>query len=239
MITIGIVDDEENARRVVLKYLERYCDDFDVLFEATQFQETIDLTIENQPDLLFLDINLLDGSGIDVAQELKDKTKTIIVFTTAYNEYAIQALKLKAFDYLLKPIDVEEFQEMIQNVVAEIKNQKIKLAEEAPSKISISTLNGTQLIDKNSITLIKAEGSYCEICLNNGKSITVSKPLKYMEQQIENHPKFLKIHKSYIINSDYVDSLDRVNNEVVLMNFIKLPISRSNIKTVFSIFQNK
>ena len=234
MITIGIIDDEENARRVISKYLERYCEDYDVLFETMQFQESIDAILEHQPDLIFLDINLLDGSGIEVAQQIQGKSEAKIIFTTAYNEFAIQALKLKAFDYLLKPIDVDEFKESIAKVTEEINTLKKKASEN--SKLSISTISGTQLIDKCSIAHFNADGSYTEIILTNGKSITASKSLKFFENQIEHHSKFMKIHKSTIINVDHVIGLDRTENNVIMINDVKLSIARANIKSVFAFF---
>ena len=234
MVTIGIIDDEENARRVISKYLERYCDDYDVLFETMQLQESIDAVLEHQPDLIFLDINLLDGSGIDVAQKISGKTDTKIIFTTAYNEFAIQALKLKAFDYLLKPIDEDEFKESLRQVTQNI--NEVKQAKAENSKLSITTISGTQLIDKSSISHFNADGSYTEIILINGKSITASKSLKFFENQIEHHSKFLKIHKSTIINVNHVIALDRIENNVIMSNDVKLSIARSNIKDVFSYF---
>ena len=239
MIRIGIVDDEENARRVISKYLERYCESYEIVFQAEEFQESIDLVLKHKPDLLFLDIHILNGSGIDVATFLKDKSTTKIIFTTAYNEYAIKALKLKAFDYILKPIDVEEFIDSSNRAFDEIKKEKEIETKLAPSKISITTIAVTQLIDNNNVFLIKAEGSYCEIQLKEGKSITVSKPLKYIEIQIEKSDVFIKIHKSYIINVESIQSLDRLTNEVILKDGNKLPISRSNIKHVFAHFQPK
>ncbi len=237
MIKIGVVDDEENARRVVLKYLERHCEDYQIVFEATEYQETVDLTLKHKPDLLFLDIHLLEGTGIEVAEELQGKTKAKIIFTTAYNEYAINALRLRAFDYLMKPLDTEEFIDSLIRVTDEIKKEKAQSSVQ--STITITTLSGTQLIEKNTILYIKAEAAYCSIQLFNGKAITVSKPLKYIEQKVEHSPDYLKIHKSYIVNHEFVHALDRTTHEVVLKNGEKLPISRSNIKTVFGYFNPK
>lgn len=237
MIRIGVVDDEENARRVVLKYLERHCENYQIIFEATDYQEAVDYTLQLKPDLLFLDVHLLDGTGIEVAQEIKDKSKAKIIFTTAYNEYAINALRLRAFDYLLKPLDTEEFIDSLKRVVVEIMKEKSQIP--ITTTIAITTLSGTQLIEKNTILYVKAEASYCNIQMANGKTITVSKPLKYIEQQVENCPSFTKIHKSFIVNRDFVKSLDRTTHEVILKNEEKLPISRSNIKSVFEAFTPK
>ncbi len=237
MISIGIVDDEENARRIIRKYLERYCEErYEIVFETISYQETIDACIKFNPNILFLDIHLLDGSGIDVAQYLKDNSNTSkIIFTTAYNEYAISALKLKAFDYLLKPIDVEEFQESLTNIISEIKESD----ENKPSKISVTTLSGISLIDLNSIEYIKADASYCTIQITDNKPLTISKPLKHIEAQIDKNPIFIKIHKSYLVNTKFVKALDRITNEIILNDDSRLPISRSNLKTIFDYFKNK
>ena len=237
MIRIGVVDDEENARRVILKYLERYCEGYQVVFQATDYQDTVDYTLKYEPDILFLDIHLLEGNGIEVAQELMGKSQAKIIFTTAYNEYAINALRLKAFDYLLKPIDVEEFQDSLKRAISEVESDKMNRVQS--SKISISTLSGTQLIEKNEILFMRADASYCTMLLISGKSITVSKPLKYFEKLVEKDTTFLKIHKSYITNVDCVKLLDRNTSELVLCNGDRLPISRSNLKLVFQFFQGK
>ena len=121
----------------------------------------------------------------------------------------------------------------------EIKTEKKIETKLAPRKISVTTIAGTQLIDNDKVLIIKAEGSYCEIQLKEGKSITISKPLKFIEIQIEKSDMFIKIHKSYIINIENIQSLDRITNEVLLKDGTKLPISRSNIKNVFARFQPK
>jgi two-component system LytT family response regulator len=239
MIRIGIVDDEENARRIIVKYLERYCEEkYSIVFESTSYQETIDAIIKFKPDVLYLDINLLDGSGIDIAQYLKDiNISTKIIFTTAYNEYAIIALKLKAFDYILKPIDSDEFKDSLSNIILELKDRNDQTT--IPLKISVSTLSGISLIDLNSIEYVKADASYCTIQITNDKPLTISKPLKHIENQIEKNPIFIKIHKSYLVNRNFVKSLDRATNEIVLIDGARLPISRNNLKMVFNFFKKK
>jgi two-component system, LytTR family, response regulator len=235
MIRIGVVDDEENARRVVLKYLERHCPAYTIVFEASDYQETVDLTLKHEPDLLFLDIHLLEGTGIEVAQELKGKTKAKIIFTTAYNEYAINALRLQAFDYLLKPLDAAEFIDALARVQQIIDTEKS--LDSKTCTIRFTTLQGIELLDCKKVLFIKAEASYCSIHTEDGKSVLISKPLKFVEQQIEKNPSFLKIHKSYIANSNFIQSIDRGNQEVVLMDGSKLPISRSKMKEVLTAFK--
>lgn len=238
MIKIGIIDDEENARRVIRKYLERYTkENFNIVFEASSFDSTIDLTFKTKPDILFLDIHLLDGSGIEIVKILNEKSyHPTIIFTTAYDQYAISALKLKVFDYLLKPIDNEEFNETLEKVIEHVKNQTA--SNLIKSKIAIRTLYETQLIETKNIVFIKAESSYCTIHTHDNKSITISKPLKYLENELSNDALFLKIHKSFIINVNYVQSLDRILNHVILSDGNRLPISRNNIKLVFNYFNN-
>lgn len=238
-ISIGIVDDEENARRVIRKYLERYFDDYTVLFESEDFQDAIDMCLKHRPDILFLDIHLLDGSGLDIARVLREEGCTAkIIFSTAYHEYAIQAIKLQAKDYILKPVDPDEFKDAVQRVFDEVCESKKNQGEEA-TKIAISTLSGTQLIEQDDVLYAKADGSYCEIHLKNGKSLTISRPLKFIEQQVESNSNFLKIHKSFLINMKWVEFLDRTNNEITLLTKVKLPIARSNMKMVFQAFQKR
>ena len=95
------------------------------------------------------------------------------------------------------------------------------------------------MIDLNSIEYVKADASYCTIQITNDKPLTISKPLKHIENQIEKNPIFIKIHKSYLVNTNFVKSLDRATNEIVLIDGARLPISRNNLKMVFNFFKKK
>lgn len=236
MIKIGIIDDEASARKIITKFLERCCENYEIVFEATNFKETTEKTLEFQPDILFLDIHLTNSSGIEAALFLKNKSNTKIIFTTADNEYVLKAFKLNIFDYLLKPLNLEEFSDSIKRVIEEIEIEKSQKKLNASTTISQSLI-GNQMVNNDAISFIKAEGSYCEIQLKNGKILTLSKPLKHIEVKIEKSSLFLKTHKSFIVNTDNVNSLDRSKKELILKDGKKIPISRRCLKMVFDFFQ--
>jgi two-component system, LytTR family, response regulator len=239
MIKIGICDDEPDARRVVLKYIERYFElfpkeEYSILFNVAGYGEALELTLQHQPDILFLDIHLKDGNGIDMAKEMEGKSKTKIIFTTAFNEYAIEALRLRAFDYLMKPLDTEEFNAAMTKILPEIRNQKMQRTGSA--KISVTTLSGIELIEADKIIYFQAQTAYCKIYIIDKPAIVISKPLSFIEKQIQDNNSFLKIHRSFIVNVRHVQFLNRKKNELVLKNGIGLPIARANLKKVFDHF---
>lgn len=238
MMKIGICDDEQDARRVVRKYIERYFELFPnesrpVIFEMANYREALESTLLHQPDILFLDIHLKDGSGIDMARELAGRSKTKIIFTTAYSNYAIEALRLRAFDYLLKPLDTEEFNEAVAKVLPEIRDQKQKTAS---VKISVTTMSGVDLIETSKIAYLQAQTAYCKIWIIGKSPMIISKPLSFIEKQVRDDSSFIKIHRSFIVNASYVQFLDRKKNELVLINGVNLPIARASLKKIFDYF---
>lgn len=238
MLKIGIVDDEENAKRVIKKYIERSIDNYEIVFEASEYQNAIDLSLLHEPDILLLDIHLSNGSGIEIAKILKDKINSKIIFTTADRQHVLKAIKVSAFDYLLKPIDSDEMKESLERAILEIEEDNLKKTINS-EEISFQTSDGIKKLVSNSISFIKAEGSYCEVNLKNGEVVTISKPLKFIEDQIENNADFLKTHRGYIVNTDNVETLDRNTNELILEDGVKVPISRRCLKMVFDFFQPK
>lgn len=116
MVKIGIVDDEVNAIRVILKYLDRLDLDYKVVFEAGTFQEMMHLSLEHKPDILFLDIHLLDYSGFEAAKLIKEISVIDIIFITAYDQEPILTIEDKKYNCLLKPIDYTEFKKAVVQV---------------------------------------------------------------------------------------------------------------------------
>ena len=230
MLKIGIIEDEENARRVIKKYLDRSVDNYEIVFEASEYQNAIDLSLEFKPDIILLDIHLNGQSGIEIAKFLKNKINSKIIFTTADRKYVLKAIKVNVFDYLLKPIDSDELKETISRAMAEIEKDKLKTSIKT-NEITSQIFEKVKVLDSNTISYIKAEGSYSEIKLKNGEIVTIKKSIEYIGTQIENNTE--------LKNSNTDETVDKNNNELILEDNVKIPNIKKYFKMVIDFFQPK
>lgn len=205
-----IVDDEPKSVLLLKKYLGPYSHLISIVGTAHDADEAFVSIKQNEPNLVFLDISMPGSSGLDLLNRFASKNFEVI-FTTAHEQYAIEAFNRSAIHYLLKPIDLLQLDEAINRSVAKISSDlpdKIPLDKR---KIMIYTQNGYELIEEKNIIRCEASGAYTEIFLNNKRVITSSQNLKSFEQQLESNT-FLRIHKSHIINLDEVQSFTRGKN---------------------------
>lgn len=227
-ITAIIVDDAAQARRLLRLMLAEHCPQVDLLGDAANATEAMQLVVDKNPDLVFLDIEMPGKSGLQVVEELhKACAPCDIVFTTAYNKYALQAFRLSAVDYLLKPIDETQLVEAVQKVgqrkEAQRSNQRLEqllqnLKAETPTTLSIPIVNGYEYVKLPEIVSIKADGSYVTITTVGGQSITVSKNLKYFDLALEGAPQFVRVHRSYLINLQQMKRFERSGRGTIIMN---------------------
>jgi two-component system LytT family response regulator len=236
MIKTIIVDDENNASEFLEKMLHRY---FPNKFYVCGLFETVDDTITGietyQPDLVFLDIQMPNKNGFELFKEIKEINFEVI-FTTAHSEYAIEAIKRSALDYLLKPINYidllgavtryenkskKESQQKQFNVLLE----NIDTGDVAHKKMAISTDTGIEFVKYNSIIFLEAQNNYTKINLIDGTSIIASKTLKYFEELLPSEL-FFRIHKTYLVNMNFVKRFFKIDDFLVeLTTGTKLPIS--------------
>jgi two-component system LytT family response regulator len=236
MIKTIIVDDENNASEFLEKMLHRY---FPNKFYVCSLCESIDdaiIAIENyQPDLVFLDIQMPNKNGFELFKEIKEINFEVI-FTTAHSEYAIEAIKRSALDYLLKPLNYidllgaitryenkskKESQQKQFNVLLE----NIDTGDVAHKKMAISTDTGIEFVKYNAIIYLEAQNNYTRINLINGSAILASKTLKSFEESLPVEL-FFRIHKSYLINMNFVKRFFKIDDFLVELNTgQKLPIS--------------
>lgn len=223
-----IIDDSPQARKLLLMMLEEHSRDLEVIAEAEQATQGLDLIKKHHPDVIFLDIEMPGKSGIQLAEQLLNENITpAIIFTTAYNDYALKAFRLSAIDYLLKPINENHLQEAIEK----IKKLHPKTEEEKklktfidnynttlPKTLSIPITSGYQFLKIDAILYIKADGSYTHIYIDKEKSITISKNLKYFETALDGHPQFIRVHRSYLINLQLMKKFDKQNRGEIIMN---------------------
>lgn len=236
MIKTVIIDDENSASEFLEKMLQRY---FPNKFYVCSLCESIDdavIAIETyQPDLVFLDIQMPNKNGFELFKEVKEINFEVI-FTTAHSEYAIEAIKRSALDYLLKPINYidllgavtryenkskKESQQKQFNVLLE----NIDTGEVAHKKLAISTETGIEFVKFNSIVYLEAQNNYTKINMLDGRSIIASKTLKSFDELLPSEL-FFRIHKSYLINMNFVKRFFKIDDFLVeLTTGEKLPLS--------------
>jgi two-component system, LytTR family, response regulator len=235
MITAIIIDDEAKGRLALREKLSAYCPQIKVLAEAANGAEALLLIQHHQPQLVFLDIEMPRMNGFEMLNELPEKNFHII-FTTAYDQYAIKAIKYAAFDYLLKPIDIEELRTAVSKLDNTKTNQTKKQVEllrenmQEPkkqlNKLAIPTLEGLLFYDIGDIVHLEANSNYTNIYLANKTKITASKTLKELEELLPENI-FFRTHHSYLINLNYIKRYIKGDGgQIELQNGIYVDVSR-------------
>jgi two-component system LytT family response regulator len=231
-----IIDDENKSRENLAILLNDFCQEVEVIDMAATLQESVVKIKKHSPDLLFLDIQLETYTGFDVLNVVNDVNFDVI-FTTAYSDYAIQAIRWAALDYLMKPINITELKKAVQkaysrkndlSVQPRLKSlmQQLKSEEEGKTKITLSTSEGLKFIRVAEILYMKAEGSYTYVFLKDSKKYLVTKNLKEFETQLS-HNNFFRIHHAYLINIDQVDIyIKGEGGQVVMTNGDQLDVSK-------------
>ncbi len=201
-----IIEDEKMARTLLASMLEEFCKEVDVLDSCPDLPSGIKAIRKHKPDIVFLDIEMPGYSGLEILDFFdENEIDFSIIFTTAYNQYALQAFRLSAVDYLLKPIEPVDLEKAIERFKKNgtKKNYQIlrdNLNVNAPQKLAVHTVSSVKFIETNQILFLKAEGAYTEITLIGGKVITASKGLKKYEEILMENRNFFRCHKSFIVN---------------------------------------
>jgi two-component system LytT family response regulator len=236
MVRVLIIDDEVKARNILRHYLEQNVVHPMEIREAESADVALSMLDEYNPEIVFLDVEMPGKSGFDFLAEVKSPSFNII-FTTAFNQYAIQAIRFSALDYLLKPIDPEELSAAVQrHLDAEASRQSQKelyqnlmqnLAKPEPSefKIAIKSTDGTHFFLLKDIIRMEADSSYTHIFLTNGKKFTASKTLKYMEEMLDGH-EFMRTHKSHLINTKYLKQVSADHSIATMSDGSQVEVSR-------------
>lgn len=238
MLKAVIVDDEQNGREILQLLVEQHCSNVSVMDSVATIKSAIKSIVKHKPDLVFLDIELDNGYGFDILSNTKVREQNFkVIFTTAYEQYAIKAIKNKALDYLLKPIDSNELKEAVAKVTTQIQYNIDELAHalkssfKQTSKLKLVNREGFGLVDVQSIIYCKSEANYTRFYFKNSKSILTSKTLKTYQPQLEQN-NFLRIHKSHIINLNEVKKYLQGNGgQVIMSNDEALSVSK-DFKTV-------
>ena len=230
-----LIDDELNSLQNLQQKLEGFCPDVTIVAVSQKPEEGISLIRQHQPDVVFLDIEMPRMSGFRMLGELGEYDFDII-FTTAYNHYSIDAIRISAFDYLVKPIGIEDLQQAVERLSKSLNRQtkeKIDILKKSLSdnrsqedKIAISTSEGIEFIPIKNIIHIESRSNYSKIFLTDNKSITVTKILKDFEEMLLPY-NFYRVHNSHLINLNYIQKYVRSQGgHVQLQDGTLIDISR-------------
>jgi two-component system, LytTR family, response regulator len=232
-----VIDDEIRSRDTLTGLLKKYCqEDVDIVAEADGYTTGLVAIRDHKPDVVFLDIQMPDGSGFKLLEDLEEISFEI-VFTTAYDQYAIKAIRYSALDYLLKPIVPAE----LRNAVAKVKQKKsdgtinkhirvlienMKEKNAASKRIILSTSEGMHVIDIRDIIRCESDDYYTRFFIKDRKTIMVSKTLKENEELLSEFG-FIRPHKSHLVNVRYIKSFIKVDGGyILLLDGTTVPVSR-------------
>lgn len=230
-----IVDDERHARENLSGMLAEYCPDIKVIGEAADPVTAEKLIIDLNPDLLFLDIRLSSSTGFDLLAKIERRNFGVI-FVTAYDNYAIKAIKFSAVDYIMKPIDPAELKMAVKKYARklEVDKKSVQLEllienlskERAFNRLGVHTEDRVEMLVVKRIIRMQGESNYTKIFLDNGKAILVSKTLVEFEDLL-NDLGFLRVHKTHLVNVFHIKSLKRNGDiKLVLLDGSIIPVSR-------------
>lgn len=203
-----IVDDEARSRRLLKTLCEEYCDGLEIVGLAESVSEAKELIRETPPDVVFLDIRMPMESGFELLKYYNNDFSFEVIFTTAYDEYALEAFQFSAIDYLLKPIDIDELIKAVNRVRAlrgaapqpeKFVFLQELLASQKIEKIALTTTDGFTFVDYKDIVRCEAESNYTTIVLADNSTHLITKTLKHFEDLLLKKG-FFRIHKSHLVN---------------------------------------
>lgn len=248
MNTAIIVEDEENVRQLLVHYAEKYCG-LKILATAENVDKAYLAVLENNPDIVFLDISLPGQNGFELLNKIKPINFEII-FVTAFNEYALQALKISAVDYLLKPVDIAELKEAVFKAQERIKAKKhtqnleillenLQQSSQAPRKLAIPDGHGFVYEDIANVIRLKAHGRYTEIFLTQNRKYLVTKNLGEFDEMLAGS-NFVRVHHSHLVNPIHIANYDKSNGGFLNMSdgsYIEVSKrKKDNLKNLMGMF---
>jgi len=248
MIKVVIVDDDPGNRTLNRRLLNEYFPGISVVAEADSVNTAIAALKKHKPDLVLLDIEIKGGSGFQVLQQLKPYSFKV-VFITAFDNFAIKAIKFSAMDYILKPVNEVEFQQAIQNVLhsidstENIRKQNDYLLEYYKKetqlgKIILRTNDAIHVVDMTDIMYCRSDNTYTSFHLQSDEVILVSKNLKEYVDLLKDYG-FFRPHQSYLVNLNFVKKVDKGDGGfLVLKNGKEIPVSSRQKKRIIELLEN-
>jgi len=238
MITALIIDDIEKARIALRSDLENYCPSVTILGEADGVESGIAAIQKYCPELIFLDIKMTDGTGFDLIEKIKKTEAGLsfkIIFTTAYDEYAIKAFKFSALDYLLKPVDPDDLVQAIGKVKESKKSsdlkdnldvllENMKRMQGGAKRIALNSIDKVQIVNVDDIVRCESQRNYTLFYLADHKQILVTKTLKDFEEMLEDFG-FIRVHHSHLINLKYLKEYIKTESYAIMSDESHVPVS--------------
>lgn len=228
-----IIDDEKLAGENLKLLLRKYCNEITSITTINNVVPAIDFLKKTPPDILFLDIHLNETDGFKLLNAIKDRSFHIVM-VSADDSYGLKAIKEEVVDYILKPIDIIDLKQAVSKVYSKFSDKK----DHNTNKIVVPTQNGNRLISPDEIMRVEAQSNYSKIYCSDNTSILVSKPLKTINEMLNNET-FFRLHKSHLVKLTAIKSYSRSNLEVVLNDNTVLPLSRRNVSDFLNKIQDK
>ena len=236
MLRTVIVDDEINSSESLNTLLTKYCSGVEVVAIANGVEDGLHTIRQFNPDLVMLDIQMQDGTGFDLLKRIENPEFQLI-FTTAFDEYAIKAFKFSAIDYLLKPIELEELEAAVERAKA-LQSSRMEKGSHEPliknllaydrsnPRITISTEQALEILPVKDIVRLESDGNYTHFHLIDDRKIVASKHLKHYDEMMIGQ-NFMRVHKSHIINLNYVTRyIKSEGGSIQMANGHEVPLSR-------------
>lgn len=241
MLKAILVDDELNSLQNLQLKIQEYCPSLRIVAQTQRPEDALGLIRQHKPDVIFLDIEMPRMSGFKMLEQMDDIDFEII-FITAYNHYAINAIRISAFDYLVKPVAIEDLQQTVGRLEqftvkkyrerADLLKRNLANPKTQEDQMAIPTQEGLEFIQIKQIIRIESSSNYSKLVLQNGKTLLVTRQLKDFEELLEDY-RFYRIHHSHLINLNYIAKYIRgEGGQIAMRNGDVIDVSRRK-KEVF------
>ena len=241
-----VIDDENRTRDLIAKMINSFGLDIEAIPAGESVASGLKAIEEHHPDVVFLDIQMPDGTGFDLLRSIPHKSFEVI-FITAHEEFAIKAIKFSALDYILKPVDADELKAAVERAIASIGHKKeesqfdalqLNIQPNQRRRLVLKTQESVHVVELDNIIRCEADRNYTSFYLTGGKKILVSKTLKDYETLLSGH-NFLRVQQSHLINLDFVSRYDKGNGGCVVMkDDSEVPLSPAKRDIFFKILEN-
>jgi len=227
MITAVIIDDEKQARASLIGDIANYCPEIKIIAEGDSVKSGLEILKMFTPDVVFLDVMMGDGTGFELIEQLK-KEKEItfkIIFSSAFDKFAINAIRFSALDYLLKPVNPDELIAAVskinirteENLNLDVLMSNLKQLNKTSKKIVVNTTENLFICNISDIIRCESDGNYTQIYLKDGKSICASKTLKDYEDMLIDFD-FIRVHKSHLVNINFIAKFVKADGGYIIMS---------------------
>ncbi len=245
MLRTIIIDDEAHIRKSLAQMLRDECDNVKLMDTAHSVKSGLEAINKHHPDLILLDIKMDDGTGFDLLKKL-EPVNFKIIFITAYDQYALQAFKFSAIDYLLKPLDADDLVEAVNrtekliqkdfSTQLKVLDENLKTAENKDKKILLKTSDAVHLIRVRDISYCESDLSYTKFYLLDGQKIIISRTLREFEDMLKGFG-FFRVHKSFLVNLFTITKFDKTDGGFLVMeNNDRIPVASRKKDELMELF---